>query len=195
MPPDQGSLCRKTSSVPPEMTKTLPSPKHERFMALFVRHEPAVHSFLTTLLVNLDDVEVVMQETSLAMWRKFDQFEPGTSFRNWAFQIGRYEALNFRRKRQRDRHLFSDELVRLLADDTAEYVAQLEEERRVLAHCVAKLEPKDHDVLRGCYQKTSTIKKYAEQVARTPNAVRKQLGRIRSALSSCVKQTLGTEAV
>jgi DNA-directed RNA polymerase specialized sigma24 family protein len=43
-------------------------PKHEEFMALFVRHEPGIHSFLTSLLANLDDAEVVMQETSMAMW-------------------------------------------------------------------------------------------------------------------------------
>lgn len=171
------------------------SPKHEAFMALFVRHEPAIHSFLTSLLVHLDDAEVVMQETSLAMWRKFAQFEPGTSFRNWAFQIARFEAMNFRRKRQRDRHLFSDELIRLLADEAEQHAARLEEERRALAHCVAKLDSRDRDVLAGGYREGSTIKAYAERVRRTPNAVRKHLARIRTALSLCVQRTLGLDRV
>jgi RNA polymerase sigma-70 factor (ECF subfamily) len=162
-------------------------------MALFVRYEPTIHSFLTSLLANLDDAEVVMQETSIAMWKKFDQFETGTSFRNWAFQIARFEAMNFRRKRQRDRHLFSDELVQLLADDAAQHAAQLEEERRVLAHCVAKLDPPDRDLLSGCYQEGSTIKKCAERVGRTPNSVRKHLAKIRAALSLCVQRTLELE--
>ena len=161
-------------------------------MALFVRYEPAIHSFLTSLLANLDDAEVVMQETSIAMWRKFDQFESGTSFRNWAFTIARFEAMNFRRKRQRDRHLFSSELVQLLADEAAD---QLEEEHRVLAHCVAKLEPPDRRLLSGCYREGSTIKDYAESVGRTPNAVRKHLAKIRAALSWCVRQTLGLDGV
>jgi RNA polymerase sigma-70 factor (ECF subfamily) len=164
-------------------------------MALFVRYEPAIHSFLTSLLANLDDAEVVMQETSIAMWRKFDQFASGTSFRNWAFQIARFEAMNFRRKRQRDRHLFNSELVHLLADEAAEQAAQLEEERRVLAHCVAKLDPPDREVLSGRYREDSTIKQYAERVGRTPNAVRKHLARIRAALSLCVRRTLGLEGV
>jgi len=166
------------------------SPKHEEFIALFVRHEPAIHSFLTSLLASIDDAEVVMQETSMAMWKKFDQFEAGTSFRNWAFQIARFEAMNFRRKRQRDRHFFNDELVQLLADDAAQHAAHLEEQRRVLAHCVAKLDSGDRGLLSGCYRKGSTIKAYAESVGRTPNAVRKHLARIRNALSSCVRQTL-----
>ena len=166
------------------------SPKHEEFIALFVRHEPAIHSFLTSLLASIDDAEVVMQETSMAMWKKFDQFEAGTSFRNWAFQIARFEAMNFRRKRQRDRRFFNDELVQLLADDAAQHAAHLEEQRRVLAHCVAKLDSGDRGLLSGCYRKGSTIKAYAESVGRTPNAVRKHLARIRNALSSCVRQTL-----
>ena len=164
-------------------------------MALFVRHEPAIHSFLTSLLANLDDAEVVMQETSMAMWKKFDQFETGTSFRNWAFQIAQFEAMNFRRKRQRDRHFFSDELVQLLADDAARHAAQLEEERRVLAHCVAKLDSGDRGLLSGCYREGSTIKEYAQRVGRTPNAVRKHLAKVRTALSMCVRQTLGLDAV
>ena len=85
-------------AVSPDVSASSQSPKHEEFMALFVRHETAIHSFLTSLLANLDDAEVVMQETGMAMWKKFDQFETGTSFRNWAFQIARFEAMNFRRK-------------------------------------------------------------------------------------------------
>lgn len=169
------------------------SPKHDEFVTLFLRHEPSIHSFLTSLLTNLDDAEVVMQETSMAMWRKFEQFEPGTSFRNWAFQIARFEAMNFRRKRSRDPHFFSDDLVQLLADDAAEYAARLEEERRALARCVAKLEPRDREVVSGCYRENTTIKAFAESVGRTPNAVRKHLARIRAALSLCVRQTLELE--
>jgi RNA polymerase sigma-70 factor (ECF subfamily) len=159
-------------------------------MALFVRHEPAIHSFLTALLANLDAVEEVMQATSVAMWRKFAQYQAGTNFRNWGFQIARFEAMNFRRKRQRDRHLFSDEILELLADEAARHAAQLEEERRALAHCVAKLEPRDHELLAGCYREGASVKGYAESVGRTPNAVRKHLAKIRTALSLCVRQTL-----
>jgi len=172
------------------MSDSRPSPRHEQFMALFVRHEPAIHALLTSLLADLDDAEEVMQEVGLIMWQKFDQFEPGTSFRHWAFQIARFEAMNFRRKKRRDRHLFSDKLVRLLADEADEHAAVLEEERRVLAHCIAKLAPRDRHVLSACYREGATIAAYAESVGRTANAVRKHLARIRAALSMCVRRTL-----
>jgi len=177
------------------MNEPAPPPKHEQFMTLFVRYEPAIHALLTSLLANLEDAEEVLQEVSLIMWRKFDQFERGTSFRNWAFQIARLEAMNFRRKRQRDRHVFDDRLLELLADEAAQHAAELEEERRALAHCIAKLDARDREVLSGCYQEGRTIKWYARTVGRTANAVRKHLARIRATLSVCVRQTLGLEGL
>jgi RNA polymerase sigma-70 factor (ECF subfamily) len=101
--------------------------------------------------------------------------------------------MNHRRKRKRDRHFFSDELIQLLAVDAARHAPRLEEERRVLAHCVAKLDPGDRGLLSGCYREGATIKAYAERVGRTPNAVRKHLAKIRGALSVCVRQTLGLD--
>jgi len=174
---------------------TSPSPRHEEFMALFVRHEPAIHSLLTSLLGDIHDAEDAMQEVSLVLWRKFDQFQRGTSFRHWAFQVARFEAMNFRRRRQRDRHVFDEQLLELLADDAAKYAAELEEQRRALAHCVAKLEGRDRQVLAGCYRDGWTIQRYADSVGRTANAVRKHLARIRAALSLCVRQTLGLEGL
>ena len=162
-------------------------------MALYVRHEPAVHSFVLSLVGSVDAAEVVMQEANVAMWRKFDDFEPGTSFRNWAFQIARFEAMNYRRKRQRDRHLFDDDLLGLLAADAERQAAELEEERRMLAHCLARLSDDEREVLEKGYSEQTTIKDYALSIGRTPNAVRKHLGRIRRSLARCVQKTLGPE--
>jgi RNA polymerase sigma-70 factor (ECF subfamily) len=175
------------------MSQSSNTDRQDRFMALYVRHEPAVHSFALSLVGSVDAAEVVMQEANVAMWRKFDDFQPGTSFRNWAFQIARFEAMNFRRKRQRDRHLFDDELIGLLASDAQEHAEEMEEERRMLAHCVARLTDDDRQVLDQGYSEQTTIKDYALSIGRTPNAVRKHLGRIRRSLSRCLEQTLGSE--
>src|SRR5688572_29658300 len=78
----------------------------EQFVALFVRHEAAIHSFVLTLLPDLVEAEDVVQQASLTMWRKFDQYTPGTNFRNWAFQIAKFTAMNQMTKTRRDRHRF-----------------------------------------------------------------------------------------
>ncbi|MDB4490303.1 hypothetical protein N9045_02175 [bacterium] len=52
-------------------------------MRLLVEHEPRVRSFLRGLLPTWHEVEEVTQEASLIAWRKFDDFEDGTSFGGW----------------------------------------------------------------------------------------------------------------
>lgn len=168
--------------------------RHEQFVALFVRHESAIHSFVLTLIPSMADAEEVLQEASMTMWRRFDQYEPGTSFRNWAFQIAKYTAFNFTRKRGRDRHRFSESVMSLLAEQAEREQSDREARRRTLEHCIAKLGEGEQSLLSGCYSEGSTIKQFAHAQGRTPNAVSKQLNRVRRVLLRCVQETLKVQA-
>jgi RNA polymerase sigma-70 factor (ECF subfamily) len=170
-----------------------PRDNHEEFVALFVRHEAAIHSFILTLLPRLDDAEDVMQQASLTMWRKFDQFEPGTNFRNWAFQVAKFTAMNHITKLRRDRHRFPDGLLDLLAEEAIERNEKLEAQRRALAVCIERLSSDERDLLAGCYAEGVTIRAFAERLGRSANVVYKQLNRVRAALLKCVESRLSLE--
>ena len=86
------------------------SSKHEDFVSLYIRHEPAVFSFVMSMVGRSADAEDVVQRASMTMWRCFDRYKPGTNFRNWAFQVAKNEALNFLTRAKRDRHVFSEKL-------------------------------------------------------------------------------------
>ena len=165
----------------------------EQFVGLFVRHEAAIHSFVLTLLPDLNDAEEVVQQASLTLWRKFDQYTPGTSFRNWAFQVAKFTAMNHITKTRRDRHRFQEHLLELLADRATERAEQLEMQRRALAFCLERLPDDDRHLLSGCYAEGSTIRDVAEQLGRSSNAVYKQLNRLRANLLKCVEVRLGLE--
>jgi RNA polymerase sigma-70 factor (ECF subfamily) len=175
-------------SLPPSADE-----RRDQFVALFVRHEAAIHSFVLTLLPDWDEAEEVVQQASLTMWRKFDQFQPGTSFRNWAFQVAKLTAMNHQVKMRRDRHRFEASLLEMLADRAAERSERLEAERRALTYCIEKLPEDERKVLAGCYAEGSTIRDFAEAVGRTSTAVYKQLNRLRAALLKCVEGRLGLE--
>lgn len=168
--------------------------RHEEFVALFVRHEAAVHSFVLTLLPDFAAAEDVVQEASLTMWRRFDQYEPGTNFRNWAFQIAKYTVMNYRTKSQRDRHVFSERLLEMLAQRAVEKNDHLDDRRRALASCLERLGEEDRQVLAGCYRQGATVKTFAESLGQTPNAIYKRLNRIRAGLLNCIERRLGWEA-
>ncbi|QDT68847.1 ECF RNA polymerase sigma-E factor [Planctomycetes bacterium MalM25] len=167
---------------------------HEQFVALFVRHESAIHSFVLTLVPSMTDADEVLQEASMTMWRRFDQYQPGTSFRNWAFQVAKYTAFNFVRKQSRDRHRFSEKVMTLLAEQAEREQEDRESRRQILEHCIAKLQETEQSVLAGVYREGETIKSYAEGQGRSANAIGKQLARIRKSLLVCVRQTLRVEA-
>lgn len=175
-----------------------PSPdnqdRHEAFVALFVRHEAAIHSFVLTLLPDLAIAEDIVQQASLTMWRRFEQYEPGTSFRNWAFQIAKFTAMNHITKLRRDRHVFSERLLGMLAEQATQRSDHLVAQRRALAVCIERLKDEDRRTLAGCYQESGTVKKFAEAIGQTPNAIYKRLNRIRAALMRCIEHRLGLES-
>ena len=170
-----------------------PNDRREQFVALFVRHEAAIHSFVLTLLPDLDDAEEVVQQAALTLWRKFDQFTPGSNFRNWAFQVAKLTAMNHLRINRRNRLRFPDELLEVLAERAAERNEQLELQRRALASCLEQLPETDRELLAGCYAEGTTINGWAERVGRSANAVYKHLNRLRAALLKCVQSRLSAE--
>lgn len=170
------------------------SSRHEEFVTLYVRHEAAVFSFVLTLVSQTADAEDIVQRASVTMWRCFDKFETGTNFRAWAFQIAKNESLNHMAKMKRDRHVFSEKLVAMLADQVEERADDLDARRRALDFCVEKLTKDDRKMVEGCYAEGSTIRSFADQAGDSANKVYKRLNRVRGGLLKCIERQLGLEA-
>jgi len=169
--------------------------QHEAFVQLYVKHEAAVFSFVLAMVSHTADAEDIVQRASMTMWRCFDKFELGTNFRAWAFQIAKNEVLNHLSKIKRDRHVFSEKLIGLLADRAEEQAENLDARRRALDSCVEKLPADESEIVKGCYREGSTIRSFAEQSGETANKVYKQLNRIRRRLQKCIERQLGIEEV
>ena len=178
------------------MTDDLTQPdRHEEFVALYVEHQVAIRSFVRTLLPDAADADDVMQTAGLTMWRRFEQFQSGTSFRNWAFQVAKFVAMKHVARKARDRHRFSEATIGMLAEHVEEEDERLAGQRRALHYCLEQLAADDRQVLAVCYSRGMTLKQFAEQLGRTPNALYKQLGRIRAALVKCVRHRITAEGI
>lgn len=165
----------------------------EDFVRLYSRHERNVRAFVTSLLPHWEGVDEVMQETSLVMWRKFDQFDPdrpGSNFIDWAFMIARYEVLRYRRKKATSRLVFSEDVYELLATEAAEVAADQPARHRALQDCLTRLEPAQLKLIQPVYADGISIKDAAAMVGRTPTGLYKALARIRRNLRRCIELTL-----
>jgi RNA polymerase sigma-70 factor, ECF subfamily len=165
----------------------------EYFASLAVTCRRPVFLYAMSLLHNVADAEEVLQETEVVLWRKFDQYQPGTDFVRWACGIAHFEAMKIRTSRARDARLFSDGFVEMLAAESLKSPDLLETRRQALAQCLAKLSESDRQLVLGRYEPGATTRTVAKTLGRSVQGTRKTLHRIRKALLACVRRTLARE--
>lgn len=175
------------------MSEIPPAVDHEKFVVLFSKYEANVRAFVASLLPTWEGTDEVMQEASLIMWRKFDQFDttgPDSDFMNWAFMIARFEALKYRRKKATDRLVFSEEIYQLIAEEAQRISPNQQKRERALQVCLTKLDPAQRSLVQAAYEDGVSIKAAAEKVGRTQTALYQALARIRRKLHNCISQSL-----
>ncbi len=170
--------------------------RYEEFVALYTRHETGLRAFVRTLAPTWDDVDEIMQNTSLVLWRKFDVFEPGSSFASWACTVARFEALKHRRRAARDRIVLAEDVVEKLADEAADDVAHeaVGPRRRALDSCLGKLPAEQRQLLAAAYAPGRQINEVAEELGKTATAFYKALNRIRGRLLQCIERRLASDS-
>lgn len=177
----------------------MPDPEHlteSDFLRLFVKHEEALRAFARVLLPSWEAVDEVMQEASVVMWKKLGQLDGGDGFLPWAKVIVRFEALRLRREHARDRHVFGDEVIELLADEVQEIgETHWEREREALRICLGELSPHHRELVLAPYAGEGRVTRLAEETGRTVNSLYKLLGRLREKLLLCVETRLTKESL
>lgn len=161
--------------------------QYEAFVSLFTRHEPGLRAFVRSLTFSWDDANEVMQNTGLVLWRKFDEFDPDTDFMRWACVVARFEVLAWRRDKARDRHVFDEDLVNLLAEEAEEKHEVLSDERRALETCLRKLPEKQRKIVMSAYEPGVRLNQVAAALGKTATAFYKTLNRARGGLLKCIE--------
>ena len=147
-----------------------------------------------SLLHHAADAEEVLQETNVVLWRKFEQYQPGTDFVRWACSVAHYEVLKLRERQSREKRLLlSDEFIATLTIESQKSLDELEERRQALAHCLKKLSQTDRELILRRYQPSATTHAVAKALGRSVQGTRKALHRIRTALLGCTRRTLARE--
>jgi len=159
------------------------------FVRLFARHEPDLHRYVMSLVLNLADAEEIVQETAAALWRKFQDYDADSPFLPWAMRFAYYEVLAFRKRSRRLRQ-FSDALLESLADERAAAQPLLEAQRAALSHCLSKLSPDHRELLHERYSSDESIADLARRTGRQANTLYKTLNRLRLRLHDCITQRL-----
>ena len=109
------------------------------FIKLLVAHEVRLLAFALSLIPHWADADEVLQEATVLMWKKFEQFEPGMNFLSWGFKIIHLTSKDFRKRQRRSRLQFSDQLADLLSEAAVQAADELALRERILGECLEKL--------------------------------------------------------
>ncbi len=165
----------------------------KRVRALLTRHQRQIFSYIYTLVPDRHDAEDILQETSLVICEKFEDFEEGTDFVAWACQIAYWRVRYARQKFARSKVVFNQEIVDAIAATAATLQKETDDRHEALQHCLRKLHPRDRDLLLTRYEPGSGVPEAARRSGRSLDAAYKALSRLRKLLFDCVTHQLSSE--
>jgi RNA polymerase sigma-70 factor (ECF subfamily) len=139
----------------------------EVFLSLLMVNQRRINSYILTLVPNFSDADDIMQETITTMWRRFDAFQVGTDFAGWGLKVAYYCILDYRKRQQRDRAVFSEGLLEQLSEVAREKQTDTDERIRYLRRCIEKLRPEDQRFLKARYELNNGVKSLAVQLDRS----------------------------
>ena len=162
----------------------------KRLMTLMTRHQRQIFAYIYTLVPDRHDAEDLLQETSLVVCEKFDEFAAGTDFVAWACQIAWWRIRYSRQKFARAKVVFDDEVLAAVAQTAGEMVREVDERHEALAGCLKKLAPRDRELVLTRYEPGSGVAEAARRSGRSMDAAYKALNRLRKLLHDCVTNQL-----
>lgn len=164
--------------------------REEEFIHLLMASYRSMYAYARTMVPSSQDAEECVQEASLRLWQKFDEFNQEESFSRWARGFIRRVIKNFHRKK-RPRYLaFDEDLIEKLAAMQGGAQELLDLRRERLVGCLEQLPLKDRMLIRAYYEHGESIAVLSKTSGRSAAATYQALHRIRLALFQCIDRHL-----
>ena len=177
----------------PDDKAFVPAPENgppEDFVQSFTRSQRRLYLYVLSQVPNPVDADEILQDTNVVIWKKSQQYEPGTNFFSWAARIAHFEILKYRDRWKRERLQFSAEFVAQVAEEIEQNIDAFDQRRDALMQCLRKLKPEDRQLIQQRYTPGQTGQTMAEDLGRPANSIYQSLSRIRRALAECVARRL-----
>lgn len=162
--------------------------RKELLVRLLSRHQGELFRYIFALLPHEEDAKDVLQETSVALYRKCADYDPGRPFLAWAYRFADLEILK-QRKRNRHgiRHLTWD-LVERLAQRREQHEPVLKARLQALEFCLDKLSLADRELIRHRYQEKTQTEELVRQSGASRRTLFRNLDRVRRSLFDCISR-------
>ena len=105
----------------------------ENLVLLLSQHQESIFRYIYCLVPVEADARDIQQETSLALYRKWEQFDTSRPFLPWAFRFAYLQVQKHREKSARSPLTFAPDVLDLLASEREGFTFQRSAEGRALA--------------------------------------------------------------
>ena len=136
------------------------------------------------------DADDVIQKTNVILWKKAGQWDPETPFIRWATKVARFEILAYYRDKGRDRMIFDDELMNLMAESSEQRCEEIPERILALRKCLAKLKPEHQQMIAARYKSADSIGTITKLHNKTADVIKSLMRRLRKKLNLCILEHL-----
>ncbi len=164
------------------------------FVERLTEAQSALYGCIHAMMAGAPAVADVLQETNRVLWKKAAEYDPARPFLPWAYRVAHFEVLAHRKRQSRDRLVFDEELMGLLADEYAQQSSS-SGALHALELCLQKLPVGQRELVESRYARGEAVADIAARDGKAANAVSALLYRIRSLLAECIEKTVAKEGM
>ena len=170
------------------------------FISLLAQHQMSLRGFIISLLPGSNDVNDILQETNIVLWKKKKSFKQGSSFKAWAFAVARNKVKQYQSKLYkegtRDQIIAANEEYFMNAVAEAQNLSgEDDKELRALELCMETLSDQERELVKVRYASKAGLDQYADKLGTTAAYLRVSLSRIRAKLKKCIEKRMLWEGV
>lgn len=162
----------------------------EQLVQQLLQHQDDMFRFIYSLVGNPTDAWDLLQDTSLAIFRKAEEFDPQRPFLPWAFRFCRLTVMDWAKRPRRRRMAFDDDVLALLADERSEMNGELIERLRALVECLEELPELQRRLIAYRYETGATMDQVAERLGVSLRTLYRCMDAIRAWLHECISKRL-----
>lgn len=163
--------------------------RHAQFLRLFLSSERELFRTVAALVPAIDDAEEIVQQTAIALWEKFDTYDPQQPFTPFACGFASNVARQWIASRRRWNSVLEDGLADEILRRRDQLRPLMDARLRNLDACLQKLPDDQRRILDRYYFRRIPIDAIAAELGRSIDAVYKSLQRIRQSLRTCMDRT------
>ena len=165
-------------------------PSHEQIVGLLVRHQDQLYRYVFAIVPHASDAWDILQEATMAMYRKAGDYDPERPFLPWAFKFAALTALDWRKRAGRRPALLSNEILEQIAEEREEQQSELDQRLISLEECLEKLPLKERDLVRLRYESPESLEQIAELKDLSLRTLHRRLDLIRQKLRDCINNSM-----